>query len=411
MQHALLASCILAILATPLITRAQNLQQLEAEAVKNNLPLLAQRYDIDAAEADIVTAQLFPNNPSLTVVGDILPTGNVFSPDQKSWGASIHLPLELGGKRDARSAVAESARAGTRQLFAEALRALTLAVRSAYFDALNARAGLDFAKSTAASLDTVVALNRVRLAAHDIPESELLRSEMFAEQQRIAVESAQADADQANVALQTVIGRRDFVPGFQAAGDLTQPPLAAVASLADARRLAHERRPDLKAIELAVESARAQQRLQDALAVIDLYVSADFSRQQGETFYGMSLTVPLPFFNRNQGERQKAQVRTAQSQALLAASMQHVDADVEGAWRDFSSRRGIVSRIERELLPRARSIRETVEFAYRRGGTTILDFLDAQRSFTDSMRQYYDALTTLHKSAATLRAAIGTDEF
>jgi cobalt-zinc-cadmium efflux system outer membrane protein len=411
MHSAIRICCVLVALGASVSAQPRTLQQLEAEAVKNNLPLLAQRFDLDAAEADIITAGLFPNNPSLTLVGDILPTGKLFQPDQKSWGASVHVPLELGGKRDARGGVAESGRAMVRAQFADAMRSLLLAVRSAYFDALNAKASLDFAKSNASALDSIALLNRIRLASHDIAESELLRSEMAAEQQRLAVESSQADAAQASTALQAILGRREFSATFEAAGDLLQPPLPFVESLEEAKSLAHAHRSDLQHAAKGVESAAAMRRLQEAMAVIDLDVSADFSRQQGETFYGMSLSIPLPLLNRNEGERQKAAIRAEQSHALLSAALQRADAEVEGAWRDFSARRAIVQRIERDLLPRARSIRATVEYTYRKGATTILDFLDAQRSFSDSMRQYYDALTALHKSAASMRAALGTDEF
>ncbi|HET7152887.1 MAG TPA: TolC family protein, partial [Candidatus Kapabacteria bacterium] len=151
----------------------------------------------------------------------------------------------------------------------------------------------------------------------------------------------------------------------------------------------------------------ANERLQDALASIDISISADYLVQQGAVFWGSTLTVPIPVFNRNQGERQKASVRTMQSQKQIEALEQQVDDDVETAYREFTTRQMIVHKMQDSILTRAKEVRSSVEYAYKTGGTTILDFLDAEREYRDAVKSYNDALVALQKSAFTLRAAMG----
>lgn len=399
----------LIVLIVPLGVKAQplTLAMAEREALEHNLVLRAQRYDILAADADITTADLPTQNPQLTVNADILPTGGAFAPDQKFYGASIAFPFELGGKRDARVAVAQQAKSATSESVNDATRQLLLVVRTSFTDALAAKAALHLAEENLASLDSVVALNRIRVQAHDVAETELLRSEVASEQTRSDLASARIEYDNALTALQTVMGRTAFVSGMDIDGDLTALPSAPVGTLQEAKAFAREHRSDLLALRNTLAAQEANRRLQEANAAIDLSVSADYSHQGSDTYYGSTLSLPLPLYNRNQGERAKAEVRVAQTEQQVRALEQQIDADTETAFREFAARRDIVDRQRAEILPRVQSVRSTVEYAYKTGGTTILDFLDAQRTYNDVMRAHFASLDALHRSAYALQAAIG----
>ena len=379
----------------------------EREALQHNLGLHAQRYDVDAAEADITTAGLPTTNPQLTVNADILPTGKIFAPGDKFYGASVAFPFELGGKRDARVAVANQSKRAVAETVNDATRTLLLTVRTAFADALASKSALQLATQNLALLDSVVALNRIRVAAHDVAETELERSEIAAEQTRADLASAQIDYNRTLAALQTVMGRTTLAQGMEIDGDLTVPPVVPVASVADAQKYAREHRADLLALRNTLTAQEANVRLQEANAAIDLSVSADFSHQGSDNYYGSTLSLPLPLYNRNQGERAKAAVHVTQTEQQVRALEQQIDADTETAFREFNARLEIVDRQRKELLPRAQHVRGAVEYAYRSGGTSILDFLDAQRTYNDAMRAHIDALSALHKSAHALRAAMG----
>ncbi len=386
-----------------------SLKTAEREAVANNATLQAQRYDITAAQADIVSADLPPSNPSLGVNGDILSSPNTFAPEEKQYGVSLAVPLELAGKRSHRVEVAEHGKIVAEEGFSDAVRVLLLTIRSSFYDALYAKAALGLAEQNLASLDSVVSLNRIRLRAKEISESELMRSEVAAEQFRVEVSSSLLDYRKARINLQVAMGRTVADPDVDIEGDLTMLPPSVILTLDDAKRLARESRPDLKGLRASLEREESNQRLQEALGTVDVSVSADYLRQQGVPFYGLSLTVPIPIFNRNQGEILKSISRVEQVRLQLKALELQVDADAGTAWHEYASRKAIEEQMRAGILARSENVRSTIEYAYRRGGTTILDFLDARRTFNDSMRSYYNALTQLHKSVFALTAAIGKE--
>jgi cobalt-zinc-cadmium efflux system outer membrane protein len=382
------------------------LSTLEEEAVQHNLPLIAQRFDIATADADLLTARQYPYNPTLAVNGDIFPHPGKLAPGEKNYNASLTMPLELGGKRSARTEVATHGRASVAHAVEDAVRNLLLTVREAYYDALYARASLDLATETLASLDSVASLNSIRLRAKDISESELMRSEVAALQQRIEVQNSQLDYRKALIAVLAATGRPSADSAFSVEGNLSRMPDTLAMSQEDARAFASAHRPDLLQLEEQCDEAESNLQLQQALSVIDVNVGGYYSNQIGQNFTGLSLSVPLPLFSRNQGEIEKARVRVEQAKAQLAAARRQIDLEVEAAYRDFQSRKAIVQQMQDGIITRARAVQRTVEYSYTRGGTSILDFLEAQRTFNETMKSYFSALASMHKSSAALHAAV-----
>jgi len=383
------------------------LQQAEEQALKRNLLLLAQHYDIDAADADIVTAHLFPNNPNIALSGDITPDAGRWAPDKKNYNASLSVPIELGGKKSGRVAVAEQEKLATEQSFDDAVRNLLLTVRSDFYDVLNAKASLELALNNEASLDSVVSLNKIRLHDNDISESELMRSEILAMQQHLEVQEAQINLHGATAALQLLLGVSQTDEHFEVRGDIAVLPDSLNQSLEELQHIALDHRADLRSLHAQLDQAIANKDLQDAMSTIDLSVGGYYSEQLGQSFTGLTLSVPLPLFNRNQGEIQKAEIRINQLKTQVAALEQQIKKDVEIAYNEVQTRRTIVEQMQHDVIARSLSVKETVAYSYRRGSTSILDFLDAQRTFNDTMKSYYDSLTALHKSSFALRAAIG----
>ncbi len=200
------------------------LQQAEEQALKHNLVILAQRYDIDAADADVVTAHLFPNNPNISVSGDITPDVGRWAPDKKNYNASLTFPIELGGKKSGRVAVVENEKLATEQGFEDAVRNLLLTVRSEFYDVLNAKASLELALSNESSLDSIVSLNKIRLQDNDIAESELTRSEILAMQQHLEVKEAQMNLHSATANLRLALGVPPTDDNFDVRGDIAILP-------------------------------------------------------------------------------------------------------------------------------------------------------------------------------------------
>ena len=183
-------------------------------------------------------------------------------------------------------------------------------------------------------------------------------------------------------------------------------PLPSVDSLI---AIAVTERSDIKALKKAEEAAQAQTELQKALATIDLTVSLDAIRQQGVTFWGTSFSFPLPIFDRHQGEIQKAEAQYSEAQVQTEAVLLQLRADITSALSDANTKRASLIKLRDNIIEKSRSVRASVEYAYRRGSTSLIDFLDAVRTENELHQLFVDALGSYAKSLITLDFLIGKD--
>ena len=152
-------------------------------------------------------------------------------------------------------------------------------------------------------------------------------------------------------------------------------------------------------------------RLQLANAKVDYTVSGEYHRVAGGGLtgnnYGVFFSVPMPIFNRNQGEVGRAEVQTRQVDAKTRSLEAEIMRDVDEAFTQYAAARGIVERIESQMLVPAREVRTTMEYAYRRGEASLVEFLDAVRAFNDTSRGYNDARADYARSLYELDAISG----
>jgi cobalt-zinc-cadmium efflux system outer membrane protein len=180
-------------------------------------------------------------------------------------------------------------------------------------------------------------------------------------------------------------------------------------------RIALSSRPDLVAIRLGMGLARADLRLAQAERYQDVYLLYQpYTFQNNAPFHAKSahswsigLTVPLPLYNRNQGNIQRARVNVSQTQTQLAAAELKVVTEVRQAEREYHVTRAAVEHIERDLLPGARRIRDESFRRYSQGEAALLDYLLAQRDYNDIVRQYRDTQVRHRRSMFALNTAVG----
>ena len=170
-------------------------------------------------------------------------------------------------------------------------------------------------------------------------------------------------------------------------------------------------RPDLRAARTDQARSVADLRLQLANGKIDYTVSGEYHRVQGGGLvgndYGIFFSAPLPIFNRNQGEIARARSQQQQLDAKTRALEADIAADLDAAFTEYTSARGIVERIEQTMLTQARDVRTTMEYSYRRGEASLVEFLDAVRAFNDTARGYNEARADYARSLYTLDALSG----
>lgn len=370
-------------------------------ATRENRTLRAKEYEYRAVRASEITAGLRPN-PSASYLAEQIPAGT----DAKNqYTVTLSQPIETGGKRRRRI---ESARAGTRVTEAELAdvrRQVVLQVKKAFTDALVARATLALAEQNLKTLDEVERLQRFRAEKGDISELELLRIQV----QRFTFERDAADARQAlragKIVLRAVAGPDSLADDFDLVGELESREVAVRRD--DLYRLALANRPDLRAAEAAREKARADVNLARANASWDVTPQLEYQRIGNDNTIGFGFSVPLRIFDRNQGEIARTQAEVQRADTLREAAVLQALSEVDTALAGVMTERGKLVALQDVYLPKAQQARETVEFAYRRGGASLLDFLDAQRTYRETALDHVRARGNYWTAVYQLEAAVG----
>lgn len=406
---ALLAAIANAQPAPPVLTMEQAIQ----EALANNLDLAAEKLNVTVAEARGITARLRPN-PLLTISGQTLNIlGANYSPSTPLGPNQVNvhtdLPMERGHKRDERIAVAAQDKSLAELGVREVMRQVIAGVQDSYVTVQQAKQNLALAQDNLRSLQGVVDVNEARLRSGDLAEVELERSRVAALQYATAVQQAQLQLDQSKIQLEQVMGRRQKTTNIDVTADMRNDVVTEIQS--EIARRALMLRPDFLYGQQSQARSQADLRLQLANGKVDYSIGTEYTRQQAWGIAGSSMgfyfSMPLPVFNKNQGEIARAQREILLAQARIAAQENTIETEVDKAYRQYSVSRQLLANIETSMLGKARTVRDTTEYSYRRGEASLVEFLDAQRAFNDTMQTYNDARANYARSIYTIETVSG----
>jgi cobalt-zinc-cadmium efflux system outer membrane protein len=409
----LLVCCTQPARAQAVLTIDEAVQQ----AIDKNLTLLAERLNVTVADAAIATARLRPN-PVLSGGAnslDWLGTGfnEVNGAGPPEYSVRVDVPFERGQKRELRTAVASTAKAVAEAQLADSVRRLRLDVTIAAVDVLEAKAKLRLAHENLDTLQQLVQLNERRLTSGALPPLEVTRSRVAMLQYRGSVTTAELTLTQARLKVHALLGRQPGEPLADIEDDLRLPPAATTPDLDVVEASARVNRPDVRALQRDEARSQYDLRLQMAQGRVDYTLGAEYRRQQGVNgtgnLAGLFVSVPLPIFNRNQGEIPRAEAEHQKAERSLVALETNVSAEVASAYAEFQSARGLLADIERELLKPAADARAGTAYVYQAGATSLLDVLDAQRTFNDTMDAYYTAQAAYWRAEARLRLVADID--
>jgi len=386
------------------------IDQAVTEAIEHNFTVAAERQNLGVADARVLTASLRPN-PVLTA-SLMLPDATIFNNNVNPREGIVRgdVLLERGGKRDRRVEMAQAARDVTELQLQNTVRALALNVQSAFIDVQQAQSDLRLARESLAAFNEIVAINTERVRSGDLASVELARSHLAAMQFKNDVRKVDAKLAVATHRLRALLGRTDAVP-IEATGDLRRDGAASLRPDA-LQALAFRLRPDLKALEREQARSSADVRLQLAQGKIDYTLSAEFHRQAAPgsltgNEWGLFVSAPIPIFNRNQGEAERARREARQAVARTTALQSDITSELRSAWDQFTAMRELVDTIEQQMLAQARDVRDTTGYSYRRGEASFIELLDAQRTFNDTMQSYNEARAEYARSLYTLDALTG----
>jgi cobalt-zinc-cadmium efflux system outer membrane protein len=379
-------------------------------ALQHNHNLLAARTTIQQNQAEEVTANLRPD-PVLLGDTQFLP---LFQPDQFSssyvdntaqFDVGVSYLFERGKKRQHRLQAAKDATAVTRSQVADTERGLTFNVASQYINVELAESTLALAQQDLKSFQDTVNIAQIQYKDGDISEDDLLKIKLQLLQFQSDVSSAQLARVQGLSDLRQLIGYEAVSADYDVAPSFDYLPVAG--NVEDFEAKALQERPDLHAAQQGVAAANSQYQLQKAIGKRDITGQISYTHIQ---FSEISLfgQMPLPIFDRNQGEIARAGYAITQAQEQEKFAQGQVLTDVRDAFENLHSNDQIIGLYRSGYLDQAQQSRDISEYAYRRGAASLLDFLDAERSYRSVQLGYRQALASYLLAVEQLREAVGT---
>jgi outer membrane protein, heavy metal efflux system len=380
-------------------------------ALQHNHALQAARTTILQNRAEEVTANLRPN-PNLSWDSQFFP---LFSPSQFSadylenqaqFDVGISYLFERGKKRQHRLQAAKDQTIVTRSQVDDNERQLIFNTSQQFVAVLLAQSTVDLSKQDAGSFQQTVEISEARYRVGDISESDLLKIKLQLLQFQSDLSMAKLAKAQALAALRQFLGFESVPDQFDVQGELEYQPVHA--ELQDLEGLAMQNRPDLRAAQQGVTAARSQEALMRANGKKDLTVSFDYTHTAGINSGAFFFNIDLPIFDRNQGEIARARYAITQAEQLAIETAQQVNTDIVDAYAALRSNDEIIQLYRGGYVDQAQQSRDITEYAYKRGAASLLDFLDAERTYRSNQLAYRQALASYMTALEQLRQAVGT---
>lgn len=405
------ARCVCAQAMAPL-TWEQVRQRFE----QNNPTLQAGATGVSESRAQEISAYLRPN-PNLTLSTDgtqIAPYEGVWQPARGADAvATLSYLHERDRKRELRLKSAQEGTAIAVSDQANLQRTLLFNLRTAFVDTLQAKAVLQLAQDNLAYWDRVLGISRDRLHAGDISGLDFDRLQLQRVQFESDLQTAEVNLRTAKIQLLQLLNERVPVGQFDVTGpfDYNQQ----LPSLDEVRKMAMENRPDLKAAMQAVDQAQVNHKLAIAAGSTDPTFSAwysynpSFNNPYDHQSLGVSVSVPLRIFDRNQGEKLRTQLDVTRNQQLANATEAQVFGDVDSAYAQVSSDVTLLQPYKQQYLAQAQRVRQTVRLSYEHGAASLLDFLSSESDYRNIQLSYLNLIGSYLTAVAQLDLAVGRE--
>jgi outer membrane protein, heavy metal efflux system len=380
-------------------------------AVEHNHQLRAQRLNVDISKADEITAALKPN-PVLTSTNENFP---LFAPSQlfsaenflnnQNFVESLSYLFERGGKRRNRTQVARDTTDVAARTAFDAERQLRFDTEQAFINVLLAKSSLDLARENLANFSNVLDVNRERLRAGDLAEADFFKISLQKLQFEQDASSAEVALVQAKAALRQHVGFDTLAEQFEVDGDLTYTKYNV--TLEDATREALAARPDLLAARSSVRLAQDTQALAFSNRARDVVGGVEYDRAASLNAVGFSVSVELPVHDRNQGNIAHSKVAITQAAETEAFVTSTVRTEVATAFAALQTSDRILALYQSGYLDQAKQSLDITTYVYQHGSGTLLDLLDAERTYRTTQLAYRQALAAYMTSVQQVNFTVG----
>jgi cobalt-zinc-cadmium efflux system outer membrane protein len=380
-------------------------------ALQSNHSLLANRTTIPQSLANEITANLRPN-PTLFTDWEYLP---LYSPgvgildylhDSTEGDIGMSYLIERGKKRQHRLQAAKDVTAVTRSQVTDNERTLTFQVAQLFINAQLAQSTLELARQDFKSFQETVNISEAQFKAGSMSENDFLKVKIQLLQFQQDLEQADLEKAQALSDLRLQLGYETVPAGYDVTGLFDYQPLAV--KLEDLQAKALMTRPDLKAATLSIDAANSQHELAKANGKQDVTFSGNYSHVNALSALTFSVSMPLPIFDRNQGNIAQTHIAITQAQQQQLQARAQALTDVKDAYDAMMESDRVTRYFRSGYLDIAQRSRDISEYAYRRGATALLDFLDAERTYRATQLAYRQAVAAYLTALEQLREAVGT---
>jgi cobalt-zinc-cadmium efflux system outer membrane protein len=393
-------------------------QEIKAKFEAVNPTIQAARVNIDEQRAAEITAYLRPNPDFSVGIDQINPFstqpppnggGNVYNPFLYAFpSASFSYLHERRHQRELRLDVAKKTTNVAASTYLDQIRTLEFTLRNAFVQTLQAKAVLQNAKDNLAYWDRELEVNRNRLKAGDMAQVDEMRLELQRVQFESDYETAMVNLRTNKIQLLQLLDDRTPIEQFDISGsyDFSEELLP----LENFRNIALDARPDLKEAIQSVDLAKANHQLAVANGATDPTFSLDMARNPPiPVYFGLSVNIPLRIFDRNQGEKARTQLDISRNQRLADAARAQVFNDVDSAYVTIQGGVNLLKSYKEKYLKVAQDVRDKIEFSYQHGGASLLDYLDAEKSYRDTRLAYLNLIGSYLTAAAQMNMAAGRE--
>lgn len=381
-----------------------------------NPSLKADELNVQEMKAQEITAYLRPN-PQFTLASDGTQLARYHGVWQPLTSTQLQTTFSYLHERERKRELRlESAKEGTQiatSQHEDLERNLIFNLRVAFVQTLQAKAILDLAHKQLEYYDHIIDISRERFKSGDLAQIDLDRIELQRVQYESDLQTAEVNLRTAKIQLLQLLNDRTPVDQFDVQGpfdfsDQLQP-------LESFRQIAIDNRPDLEAALQSVQQATTNHKLAISNGSTDPTFSGwwtynpSFNNPNAKQTLGLSVSIPLRIFDRNQGEKQRTQLDIGRNQQLVDVSRAQVFSDVDSAYAQVNSNVILLRPYKDKYLAQASRVRDTVTFAWQHGGASLMDFLNAQSDYRNVHLAYLQLIGSYLTAAGQLNLAIGRE--
>lgn len=394
---------LISLLVFSFVTHGQTIYTLPAAitSAKNISPILkAASYNINMAEGSLITAQLHTNpvlnNQTLQMTNSkYFSKGTEFSnPLNRQVWWQLTKPFVLPGQRRNRIDIAQQNIGLNQQGYSETIRNFSSDVANQWLNAWVLKSRLEILNEAFSNIDSLVKINKSRLKNQVITQTDLIRTQLLQDQYQLQRITAEKDFRNELQRLRYLIGITDSINvDINGASEFLAVPDKMDTLIAQAVR----ERPDVRAARLAVLLAETNIKYQKSLVLPQPELGMIWNPQNTIPYLGFFGTVRVPLFDRNQGEIERSRFQRMQADEGVRNAQIRIETEVRAAFQTYQTEKDNLRKYS-VMLTQADVVLDNVRYAYLKGGTTIIDFLDAQRSWFDTRQLHLNARLSYFQS-------------